>query len=225
MLILTCNVGKLLFVSKLLYELLNWHNMLSHMCVWHFIWCCVYQYCFLLTQQTMRTGIGQHFFTLRQSSTCGRSAVNCYYTQEWFMLHAQKTVRACFHASWQRIKDSMQCRNSWCNLWKTRVSGRVMLTETVKGKYSCPILHGRDLVQFSPFTNWVFFFGGGYDRMTDNSAEILFQPCLKEAIVSSSGVGKAVHSLVLSCCRGEYYFSIKYSCMISAGCTWASDFK
>ena len=69
------------------------------------------------------------------------------------------------------------------------------------------------------------FFLGGYDRMTDNSAEILFQPCLKEAIVSSSGVGKAVHSLVLSCCRGEYYFSIKYSCMISAGCPWASDFK
>ena len=45
-------------------------------------------------------------------------------------------------------------------------------------------------VQFSPLTD-----SGG---MRDNSAEILFQTFLQDALVSSSGMGRYVHSLVLS---------------------------
>ena len=48
-------------------------------------------------------------------------------------------------------------------------------------------------VQFSPLTNWIV----GRD-MTDDSAEILKQSFLREAIVSSSGMDRDVHSLMLS---------------------------
>ena len=85
--------------------------------------CVVYQYCFLLPQQTARTVSGQHCFTLQQNSTWSESAMNCCATQEWFMLHVQKIVKACSHARWQKRKDSMHCRNSWYAMWKTWVSG------------------------------------------------------------------------------------------------------
>ena len=39
---------------------------------------------------------------------------------------------------------------------------------------------------------------GRWGNMRDNSAEILFQSFLQEALVSSSGKGKDVHSLMLS---------------------------
>ena len=48
-------------------------------------------------------------------------------------------------------------------------------------------------VQLSPMTDWVV---GGDKR--DDSAKILFQFFLQEVIVSSSGMGSAVHSLMLS---------------------------
>ena len=49
-------------------------------------------------------------------------------------------------------------------------------------------------VQLSPLTYWVV--GGD---MTDDSAEILFQSFLQEALASSSGVGRNIlHSLMLS---------------------------
>ena len=41
--------------------------------------------------------------------------------------------------------------------------------------------------------------GGGEGVMTDDSADILFRSFLQEALVSSSGMGRAVHSLMLSC--------------------------
>ena len=48
-------------------------------------------------------------------------------------------------------------------------------------------------LRFSPLTDWVV---GG--NMTDDSAEILFQSFLQEALVSSPGMGRDVHSLMLS---------------------------
>ena len=48
-------------------------------------------------------------------------------------------------------------------------------------------------VQFSPLTDWVI----GKTWLND-SAQILFQSCLQEAIVSSSGMGQDIHSIVLS---------------------------
>ena len=50
-------------------------------------------------------------------------------------------------------------------------------------------------VQISPLTYWVIG-GGGYKR--DNSAEIPFQFFLQDTLVSSSGMGRDVHSLMLS---------------------------
>ena len=47
--------------------------------------------------------------------------------------------------------------------------------------------------QFSPWTNWIF-----RGDMTDDSAENLFQLFLLEAVVSSSGMGREVHTLMLS---------------------------
>ena len=49
------------------------------------------------------------------------------------------------------------------------------------------------LVQFSPLTNWVI---GGY--MREDSAEILIQSFQQEAFVSTSGIGRDVHFLMLS---------------------------
>ena len=46
---------------------------------------------------------------------------------------------------------------------------------------------------FSPLTDWVIWGG-----MRDDSAEILFQSFLLEVIVSSSGMGRDIHSLMLS---------------------------
>ena len=40
--------------------------------------------------------------------------------------------------------------------------------------------------------------GGGGVGMRDDSAEILFQSCLQEAHVSSSGMSRNVHSLMSS---------------------------
>ena len=51
-------------------------------------------------------------------------------------------------------------------------------------------------VQFSPLTSWVIMGGGGYSR--DNSAEIPFQSFLQDTLVSSSGMGRDVHSLMMS---------------------------
>ena len=48
-------------------------------------------------------------------------------------------------------------------------------------------------VQFSPLTDWVV-----WGDMRDDSAEILFQCFLQTALVSSSGTGRGVHSLMLS---------------------------
>ena len=48
-------------------------------------------------------------------------------------------------------------------------------------------------VQFNPLTNWVI-----REDMRDDSAEILFQSFLWEALVSSSGMGRDVHTLMLS---------------------------
>ena len=51
-------------------------------------------------------------------------------------------------------------------------------------------------VQFRPLINWVL---GGWGRdIIDDSAEILFQSSLREAIVSSSGMDRDVLSLTLS---------------------------
>ena len=47
--------------------------------------------------------------------------------------------------------------------------------------------------QFSSLTDWVI--GGD---MTDNSAEILFRSFLQKALVSSSGMGRDVHSQMVS---------------------------
>ena len=48
-------------------------------------------------------------------------------------------------------------------------------------------------VQFCPLTDWVVV-----GDMRDDSAEILSQSFLQEALVSSSGMGRDVHSLMLS---------------------------
>ena len=48
-------------------------------------------------------------------------------------------------------------------------------------------------VQFSPLTDWVV--GGD---MRDDSAEILFQSFLQEALENSSGTDRDVHSLMLN---------------------------
>ena len=48
-------------------------------------------------------------------------------------------------------------------------------------------------VRFSPLTDWVVV-----GDMRDDSAEILFQSFLQEALVSSSGMGRDVHSWMLS---------------------------
>ena len=53
--------------------------------------------------------------------------------------------------------------------------------------------YSKNKVQFSPLNDGVI--GGD---MRDNSAEILFQSFLQEALVSSSGMGRNVHSLMLS---------------------------
>ena len=50
-------------------------------------------------------------------------------------------------------------------------------------------------VQFSPMTNWEV--GGGVNKR-DDSPEILFQSFMQEALVRNSGVGRNVHSLMLS---------------------------
>ena len=57
-------------------------------------------------------------------------------------------------------------------------------------------------IQFSPLTDWTV-----RGDMIDDPAEILFQSFLQEAPVSSSGMGRDVHSLMLSiqyflCCPG-----------------------
>ena len=46
-------------------------------------------------------------------------------------------------------------------------------------------------------TDWVVD-GGGEGVMRDDSPEIFFQSFLQEALVSSSGMGRGVHSLMLS---------------------------
>ena len=48
-------------------------------------------------------------------------------------------------------------------------------------------------LQFSALTDWV-----AWGDMRDGSAEILFQSFLQTALVSSSGTGRGVHSLMLS---------------------------
>ena len=48
-------------------------------------------------------------------------------------------------------------------------------------------------VQFSPVTDWVI-----EGDMRDDSVDILFQSFLQDALVSSSGMGRDVHSLILS---------------------------
>ena len=48
-------------------------------------------------------------------------------------------------------------------------------------------------VQFISLTNLVI-----WRDMTDDSAEILFQSFLQEAVVGNSGTGRDVHSLMLS---------------------------
>ena len=48
-------------------------------------------------------------------------------------------------------------------------------------------------VQFCPLTDWVVV-----GDMRDDSAEILSQSFLQEALVSSSGTGRDVHSLMIS---------------------------
>ena len=54
-------------------------------------------------------------------------------------------------------------------------------------------------VQFSPLTDWVVGgLGGGGEDKRDDSAETLLQSFRQEAIVSSSGMGRDVHSLTLS---------------------------
>ena len=40
--------------------------------------------------------------------------------------------------------------------------------------------------------------GGGGGDMTDDSADILFQSFLQQAVVSTSGMGRAVHFLTMS---------------------------
>ena len=49
-------------------------------------------------------------------------------------------------------------------------------------------------VEFSPSTDRVV---GGWRDVRDDSAEILFESSLLEALVSSSGMGRDVRSLVL----------------------------
>ena len=50
-------------------------------------------------------------------------------------------------------------------------------------------------VEFSPSTDRVV---GGWRDVRDDSAEILFESSLLEALVSSSGMGRDVRSLMLS---------------------------
>ena len=51
------------------------------------------------------------------------------------------------------------------------------------------------VVQFNPLTVWVVWRTW---HLTDDSAKILFQCFLQEATVSSSGMGRDIHSLTLS---------------------------
>ena len=48
-------------------------------------------------------------------------------------------------------------------------------------------------VQFSPLIEWVVG-GGVWGDMKDDSVEILFQSFLQEGLLSSSGMGRDVHS-------------------------------
>ena len=53
--------------------------------------------------------------------------------------------------------------------------------------------------QFTPFADWVVGGkGGGRGDVRDESAQILLHSFLQEAHVSSSGMGRVVHSLMLS---------------------------
>ena len=62
--------------------------------------------------------------------------------------------------------------------------------------------------------------GGGGSDMKDDSAEILFQSFLQETLVSSCGMGREVHSLMLSSqhvlCRPRRNKSRKFNLMIVA---------
>ena len=75
-------------------------------------------------------------------------------------------------------------------------------------------------VHFSPLTDWVM--GGGY--MRNDSAEVLFQSFLQEARVSSSGVGKDVHTLTVSIqhyrCRPWRHLASKARRMVSERLSW-----
>ena len=59
-------------------------------------------------------------------------------------------------------------------------------------------LHYHQLVQFSPLTDWVMG-GGGEEGGTGGMIQQgSFKYFLQEALVSSSGMGRDVHSLMLS---------------------------
>ena len=69
--------------------------------------------------------------------------------------------------------------------------------------------HTGRATKMTPQINWFLIFNtfssvqfavqlGCRGNMTDDSAEILFQSFLQEALLSSSGMGRDVHSLMLS---------------------------
>ena len=67
--------------------------------------------------------------------------------------------------------------------------------DTAKGANNCCPSLAFSSGHFSPVTDWVIWGGGG--GMRDDSAEILFQSFLQEALVSSSGMDRYVHCLTL----------------------------
>ena len=76
---------------------------------------------------------------------------------------------------WHRGKHSHLV---WCRVWHREANTAVLFSS----------------VQFSSVPDWL----GHRGEMKDDSAEILFQSFLQEAVVSSSDMGSDVHSLILS---------------------------
>ena len=96
------------------------------------------------------------------------------------------------------------CHLVWCWVWH-REANTAILYEKYDTEANTAILYDVEYdterqtlpscsVQFSSVPDWL----GHRGEMKDDSAEILFQSFLQEAVVSSSDMGSDVHSLILS---------------------------
>ena len=99
----------------------------------------------------------------------------------------------CQNNAWTHMKN-VSYDHCWASC-SVRSTGWLSSVAKTLTRFDHPDIISRSQVyqnKFSPLTDWVT------GDIRDDSAEILFQPFLQEAIVSISGMGRDGHSLILS---------------------------